>query len=229
MKKKIAIILSGGLGTRLQPFTNIMPKPLLPVGEKAVLEIQIEQLAKHGFTDVYLATNYKSEYIEKFFGNGEAYGINLHISKEKKPLGTVGPIKLIEDELDEPFLVMNGDILTNLNYNELFKFGLTQKSRLTVTVKQVITPFRFGNIRFEGDLVTSIEEKPNIVTYALGGIYFMRPEILSQIPKDEMYNMDQLMIQMIAANDRISKYEIEDYWLDIGYDEDYKKAQELFK
>lgn len=229
MKKKIAIILSGGLGTRLQPFTNIMPKPLLPVGEKAVLEIQIEQLAKHGFTDVYLATNYKSEYIEKFFGSGEAYGINLNISKEKKPLGTVGPIKLIEDELDEPFLVMNGDILTNLNFDELFRFGHTQKSKLTVTVKQVITPFRFGNIGFDGDLVTSIEEKPNIVTYALGGIYFMRPEILGQIPKDEMYNMDQLMIQMIKSNDPISKYEIIDYWLDIGYDEDYKKAQELFK
>lgn len=146
---KTAIILSGGLGTRLKPFTNIMPKPLLPVGEKAVLEIQIEQLKNCGFTDIYLATNYKSDYIEKFFGDGSYYGINLYISKEDKPLGTAGPIKLLEDKLNAPFLVMNGDILTDLDFNELYQFGAGQESALTVSIKKMVLPFRFGNIDFE--------------------------------------------------------------------------------
>src|ERR1035437_7964673 len=104
-----AVILSGGLGTRLRPFTEVIPKPLLPIGEKAVLEIQIERLKKFGFDDIYLATNYKSEYIENFFGNGSRYGVKLTISKEAKPLGTAGPVKLLEDRLnDGPFVVMNG-------------------------------------------------------------------------------------------------------------------------
>lgn len=227
--KRTAIILSGGLGTRLRPFTNIMPKPLLPVGEKAVLEIQIEQLKKCGFTDIYLATNYKSDYIEKFFGDGSSYGINLYISKEDTPLGTVGPIKLLEDKLDSPFLVMNGDILTDLNFDELYQFGAEQSSDLTVSIKKMVLPFRFGNIDFDGDIVTNIVEKPNIVTYALAGIYIMKPDILKRIPSGEMYNMDALMKEMLQNEASISKYELENYWLDIGCDEDYKKAQEIFK
>lgn len=227
--KKSAVILSGGLGSRLRPFTNIMPKPLLPVGERAVLEVQIEQLVKAGFTDIYLATNYKSDYIEKFFGNGVDLGGKLHISKEDKPLGTVGPIKLLEDELDNPFLVMNGDILTDLNFDELYQFGVKQESLLTVSIKKMIMPFRFGNIYFDGDIVTDLEEKPNITTYALAGIYIMKPEILKRIPIQQKYDMDKLMREMLSSGETISKYEIENYWLDIGCEEDYKKAQEIFK
>lgn len=227
--KKTAVILSGGLGTRLRPFTNIMPKPLLPVGEKAVLEIQIEQLKEAGFTEIYLATNYKSNYIEKFFGNGAEYGVNLYISKEEKPLGTVGPIKLLEKKLQEPFLVMNGDILTDLDFDELYQFGVRQESNLTVAIKKMVMPFRFGNVNFNDDIVTGIVEKPDIVTYALAGIYIMKPGIFERIPNEERYNMDQLMKEMLKNNVLISKYELENYWLDIGCDEDYKKAQEIFK
>lgn len=227
--KKSAVILSGGLGSRLRPFTNIMPKPLLPIGEKAVLEVQIEQLVKCGFTDIYLATNYKSDYIEKFFGDGSDWGGSLHISKEDKPLGTVGPIKLLEDRLETPFLVMNGDILTDLNFDDLYKFGINQKSQLTVSIKKMIMPFRFGNIYFDGDIVTNVEEKPNITTYALAGIYIMKPELLHKIPANQKYDMDRLMKEMLDNGDLISKYEIENYWLDIGCEEDYKKAQEIFK
>ena len=123
-----AIILAGGLGTRLKPFTEAIPKPLLPIGEKAVLEIQIEHLKKNGFDEIYLATNYKSNYIENFFGDGSRYGVKLIISKEDKQLGTAGPIKLLESELTEPFLVMNGDILTNLDLKEFYNYGISQAS-----------------------------------------------------------------------------------------------------
>ena len=127
-----AIILSGGLGTRLRPFTEVIPKPLLPIGEKAVLEIQIEHLRANGFDHIFLATNYKSEYIENFFGDGSKYGVKLTISKEEIPLGTAGPVKLLQNELkDEPFLVMNGDILTLLTYKNLYDLSLIHISEPT--------------------------------------------------------------------------------------------------
>jgi len=222
---KRAIILSGGLGTRLKPFTAAIPKPLMPIGEKAVLEIQIERLVQYGFREIILATNYKSQYIENFFGDGSRYGIKLTISKEEKPLGTVGPIKLLEDVLDEPFLVMNGDILSLVDFDEMYQFALKQLTDLTVGIKKMIMPFAFGNIFFDGDRVTKIEEKPDIVTYALAGIYIMKPSILTKIPADEYYGMDTLMQSMLVDNEQIAKYEINEYWLDIGNIHDFEKAQ----
>lgn len=227
--KRTAVILSGGLGTRLQPFTNIMPKPLLPIGEKAILEVQIENLKAYGFEKVILATNYKSEYIEKFFGDGSQYGVELIISKERTPLGTAGPIKLVEKELDSPFLVMNGDVLTDMDFNKLYEFGNQHDSLLTVTLKKIVLPYAFGNVAFEGDYVTGVVEKPDIVTYALGGIYYMKPEILDMVPPDKEYNMDKLMLDMLGKSKSIAKYEIDGYWLDVGREEDYKKAQQLYK
>ena len=187
--QKTAVILSGGLGTRLKPFTDAIPKPLLPVGEKAVLEIQIDRLRDAGFTRIFLATNYKADYIEQF-------------------------------------LVMNGDILSLVDYAAMYDFAESAAAKLTVGIKKMIMPFAFGNIFFEGDRVTGIEEKPDIEAYALAGIYVMRPEILPLIPAGEYYGMDSLMNKMLAVDDPIAKYEIEEYWLDIGRIDDYEKAQE---
>jgi len=223
-----AVILSGGLGTRLKPFTEVIPKPLLPVGEKAILEIQIEHLSKYGFTDIFLATNYKSNYIENFFGNGQNYGVNLKISKEEKPLGTAGPLSLLKEYLKEPFLVMNGDILCSLNYKELYDFAIKKESALTISVKKLITPFEFGNIIFEGDNVLSIEEKPDLIHYILAGIYIMKPEIFDYIPNDEYFGMDKLIYKLINSGHSVAKYEILDYWLDIGRPGDYERAQKEF-
>ena len=226
---KKAIILSGGLGSRLRPFTNAIPKPLLPVGEKAVLEIQIERLVKYGFEEVILATNYKSDYIKRFFGDGSRYGINLKISVEKEALGTAGPIKFVEYELTDPFLVMNGDILCLENYNDMFDFAVNQNSSLTVGVKEIVLPFAFGNISFKGDYVTKIEEKPDITRYALAGIYVMKPELLKLIPSNTYFGMDQLIGTMLKNEINISKYEIKGYWLDIGNIENYEKAQDEYE
>jgi len=224
-----AVILAGGLGTRLRPFTEIIPKPLLPIGEKSVLEIQIDHLKQYGFNEIFLATNYRSEYIENFFGDGARYGVKLRISKEDKPLGTVGPLTLLKDELTEPFLVMNGDILTQLNFEELYNFAVSNTALLTVTIKEMITPFQFGNIFFEGDLVTRIEEKPNIKTNILAGVYIFKPYIYKYIPVDEYFGMDTLINNMLALKMPITKYNIKDYWLDIGQVDDYEKAQEIYK
>jgi len=225
-----AIILSGGLGTRLRPFTEVIPKPLLPIGEKAVLEIQIEHLKNNGFDHIFLATNYKSEYIENFFGNGSKYGVKLSISKEEKPLGTAGPVKLLQNQLNnEPFLVMNGDILTLLSYRKLYEFACSKETLLTIATKDIYTPFQFGNIHTEGDFVTGIEEKPNIKTTILAGIYIFKPEILNLIPDNTMYGMDKLIIDMLERRLPISHYPIQEYWLDIGQVGDYEKAQEIYK
>jgi len=224
-----AVILAGGLGTRLKPFTEVIPKPLLPIGEKSVLEIQIEHLKKSGFNEIYLATNYKSDYIENFFGDGSRYGVKLKISKEEKPLGTVGPLTLLKNEFHDPFLVMNGDILTLMNFNDLYQFAISQSSMLTVSIKEFVTPFQFGNIYFSGDYVTKIEEKPNFKTNILAGIYVFKPDIFSIIPDDEYFGMDTLINNMLNKKIPITKYMINDYWLDIGQVDDYEKAQEIYK
>jgi NDP-sugar pyrophosphorylase family protein len=220
MKK--AVILAGGLGIRLKPFTDVIPKPLLPIGEKALLEIQIEKLEKYGFKEIYIATNYKSEYIESFLGDGSRYNVKLHISKEKSPLGTAGPIKLIQKELNEPFIVMNGDILSLVNFGKMFEFALNYESLLTVGIKRIVTPFSFGNIFFDGDKVTDIQEKPDLISYALAGIYVMKPAILDLIPDNEPYGIDALIKSMLYDSLEITKYEIHDYWIDIGKVDDYK-------
>ena len=223
-----AVILAGGLGTRLRPFTEAIPKPLLPVGEKSVMEIQIERLKDYGFDEIYLATNYKSQYIENYFGDGSRYGIKLEISKETKRLGTAGPLLLLKDVLIEPFLVMNGDILTLVDFKKMYDFAVKQDSLLTVSVKKEITPFAFGNIDFDGNLVTNIQEKPDIEMFILAGIYIMKPDIFKYFPEDEYFGMDTLMLNMLEKKDPITKHLITEYWLDIGRVADYEKAQKIY-
>lgn len=224
-----AVILAGGLGARLKPFTEIIPKPLLPIGEKSVLEIQIEKLKKYGFDEIYLATNYKSEYIETFFGDGSKYGVKLRVSREDKPLGTAGPLLLLKKELNDPFIVMNGDILSLIKFDEFYNFAKNNNSLLTISIKKEITPFAFGNIFFEGDKVVGIQEKPDIVMYILAGIYVMKPEIFKYFPENEYFGMDSLIKNMLSIGETITKYELKDYWLDIGRLNDYEKAQEIYQ
>lgn len=224
-----AVILAGGLGSRLKPFTEIIPKPLLPVGEKAILEIQMEQLKNFGFNEIYLATNYKSKYIENFFGDGSKYGVKLTISCEDKPLGTVGPLSLLKDVLsDESFLVINGDVLTKCDFFKLYQVSFKVDVDLTVCIKEFVTPFRFGNIHFKDNFVTGIEEKPNIKTNILAGIYIMKPSIFEYIPYNKPLSMDKLIKTMLANNLPIAKYQITEYWLDIGVVDDYKEVQEIY-
>jgi len=224
-----AVILSGGLGTRLKPFTEAIPKPLLPIGDKAVLEIQIERLKKYGFDNIFLATNYKSNYIENFFGDGSRYGVKLEFSRESHPLGTAGPVKLLQNKLSDPFIVMNGDILSLVDFEKVYEFASSKESLLTVTIKKIITTYAFGNIFFDGDFVTQIEEKPDIITYALAGIYVMKPELLEFIPENQYFGMDVLLRKMLGLNLPIAKYEIKEYWLDIGQLQDYETAQTIYQ
>ncbi len=223
------VILAGGLGSRLKPFTEMIPKPLLPIGEKSILEIQIERLKLSGFNEIILATNYKSEYIESYLGDGKKYGVKLIISKELKPLGTAGPLTLLKDKLNEPFVVINGDILTLLDFSKLFRFALNKNELLTIAIKKEILPFAFGNITFADDYVINVEEKPDFVTYILAGIYVMQPGIFNLIPDNTYYGIDTLIRDMIKKGLKIVKYEMDEYWLDIGRLNDYEEAQNIYQ
>jgi NDP-sugar pyrophosphorylase family protein len=223
-----AVILAGGLGMRLRPFTEVIPKPLLPIGEESVLEIQIARLKHFGFDEIYLATNYKANYIENFFGDGSRYGVKLAVSRELKPLGTAGPIAMLADELRAPFIVMNGDILSTIDFSALYRFATARDADLCVAVKKIITPFAFGNIFYEGDYVTRIEEKPDLENLILAGIYVMKPAIFDLIPHDTHYDMNELIEGMLASKRPIAKYEMKEMWLDIGQLPDYERAQEVY-
>mgnify|MGYP000854638102 CR=1 FL=1 len=223
-----AVILAGGLGHRLKPFTEVIPKPLLPIGESSVLEIQIDSLRKYGIRDIYIATNYKSAFIEAFLGDGSKYGVSIKYSREEKPLGTCGPITLLADMLNEPFILMNGDILTTLNFGDLYDFFRQVESPLTVVSTEIVTPFQFGKIISDGDYIGGIQEKPDIKFEILAGIYVFQPELLSMIPFDSFFGMDDLIRLLLGKNIKIAKYKMKDYWLDIGRLNDYETAQSAY-
>lgn len=224
-----AVILAGGLGERLRPFTQAIPKPLLPIGEQSLLEIQITNLAKYGFGEIFIATNYKSEYIENFIGDGSQFDVRIRYSRETKPLGTCGPLSLLRADLDTPFILVNGDILTAIDFRRFYDYGCEQDSDFTIGTKNIITPFSFGKVHMEGNRIVRVEEKPELYTEIVAGIYFMRPAILELIPDDTYFGIDTLITKMLAEGRAITRYVIEEYWLDIGRVEDYSKAEEAYQ
>jgi len=224
-----AVILAGGLGVRLRPFTQAIPKPLLPIGEQSLLEIQIANLANNGFAEIFIATNYKSEYIESFIGDGSKHGVAISYSREREPLGTCGPLSLLRDKLDEPFVMMNGDILSTIDFRRFVAHGDSVEGALTVATKQVRTPFNFGSVQGDGDRITGIEEKPDLLIEVIAGIYYIRPGLLERVPDGAYFGIDQLIREMLADGLPVHRYRMTEYWLDIGAIDDYSQAEEAYR
>ncbi len=223
-----AVILAGGLGSRLKPFTEAIPKPLLPIGEKAVLEIQIERLKHYGIEEVFIATNYKSNYIESFIGDGSRLGVRVHFSKEEEPLGTCGPLSLLKEQLTSPFILMNGDILSTIDFGRLAGFAENLDADFTVVTKNIKTPFAFGSVKTKGNYLVDVEEKPDLVLEIVAGIYFMKPAVFRYIPDNTYFGIDNLIKAMIGNKAPIGRYLMHEYWLDIGRVEDYNEAQSAY-
>jgi len=224
-----AVILAGGLGTRLRPFTEVIPKPLLPLGEKSLLEIQIERLKTSGFDTIHIALNYKADYIASFLGDGSRYGVKLNYSVEEIPLGTCGPLSLLKGHIDGPFIMINGDILTKLDFNMLVNIASTkQDCDLTVVTKIITTPFRFGDVKSDDNFIYGVTEKPELKFEILAGIYYFTEKIFDLIPDNTYYGMDNLIQDMLKANKKVGKFQLNDYWLDIGMVEDYDKANKEY-
>ncbi|MCB2153937.1 NTP transferase domain-containing protein [bacterium] len=227
---KKAVILAGGLGVRLKPFTDVIPKPLLPLGEKSLLEIQIEHLKQNGIGEIILALGHKSEYISSFLGDGKRYGINLRYSVEDQPLGTCGPLSLLREELTDPFLLMNGDILTTANLGEILQFATDDPSTpLHVVTKIVTAPFRFGKIHTDGRYILDVEEKPDLDMEILAGIYALKPDIFEFIPDGEYFGIDELIKCLLRNDMKVGRYLLKDYWVDIGVVEDYDEARKIYE
>ncbi len=224
-----AVILAGGLGERLRPLTKIIPKPLLPVGERSVLEITLLALKRSGVRRVFVALNYQSELFKAFLGDGSRWGLQVECSVEQMPLGTAGPLRLFADRLRRSFVVINGDILTNLDFRKLLAYHRRSRALLTVVTKQIVLPLRYGVVTASGGYIQRVEEKPNIAAEVLAGIYACQPRVLDYIPPQTYYTMPELIHCLLDAGEPIAQFQLHDYWLDIGQMDDYERAQQLYQ
>ncbi len=212
-----AIILAGGLGTRLRPLTFAIPKPLIPVGERPILEILIENLKTYGVTDIYLAVGYRAELIQLYFQDGQRFGVNIHYSQEEKRLGTAGPLRLIRDRfgLSEPVLVMNSDIITKLGFQDFYQSHLREAAVLTVGVREHEYVVPYGVVEMNERQVCSIEERPRLSFYISCGIYVVNPGILDLVPKDQFFDMPELIRAAVRSGYRTFFYQIREQWVAI--------------
>ncbi|MEI8205394.1 MAG: sugar phosphate nucleotidyltransferase [Kiritimatiellales bacterium] len=226
MSNKRAVILAGGKGTRLKPYTAVFPKPLVPVGDVPILEVIIRQLAANGFTHITIALNHLAEIIKAFFGDGSKWGVQIDYSLEDKPLNTMGPLKLIAD-LPDNFLVMNGDVLTDLNYAELYDAHVAQENLFTISAYARQQKVDFGVLDIgEDKKLTGFREKP-VYEYSVSmGIYVLNRNVLEIIPEDTAYGFDELMLELIKRKTPATVKVFDGYWLDIGRPEDYEIACE---
>lgn len=222
-----AIILAGGKGTRLKPYTTVIPKPLVPIGEKAILEILLTRLKKTGVDEVFICLNHFAEIIMAFFGDGSKLGIHIHYSIEDEPLGTVGPLKLIQG-LPQHFLVMNGDLLTDLDFRDLYEYHLKSDKLLTVSTYHRETKIDFGvlSVDTSNGLMTAFHEKPVYDFDVSMGVYVMNRRVLDYVPEGHAYGFDDLMLTLLDKKEAVKVYPYQGYWLDIGRPDDYEKANE---
>jgi len=218
------IILAGGQGTRLRPYTIVLPKPLVPVGDMPILEIMIRQLAAQGFRRLTVAVGHLAELIQNFFGDGSKWGVEIEYSIEDKALSTIGPLRLIPN-LRGDFLVMNGDLLTDVNFREIVKFHRSQKAALTVASYHRKVTIDFGVLRGdEQDRIVGFEEKPEIGYLVSMGIYVLNERVLPLIPEDEPFGFDHLVQALLNAGEHVASFRHDGYWLDIGRPDDYERA-----
>lgn len=218
-----AIILAGGKGTRLKPYTYVLPKPLVPVGEQPILAILIKQLERQGIHDITLCVNHMAELITAYFGKGEKLGVNIEYSMEQEPMGTIGPLKLIKN-LPENFLLMNGDLMTDLDFLEIYNHHIKSGAMITVGTYQREVDIDFGVVEVKDDFITGFLEKPRYDYRVSMGIYVFNRKVLDHVPDNRAFGFDDLMLELLGKGQRINAYPFNGYWLDIGRPEDFEKA-----
>ncbi|MAS33842.1 MAG: nucleoside-diphosphate-sugar pyrophosphorylase [Anaerolineaceae bacterium] len=227
-----AVILAGGKGTRLRPYTTIFPKPLVPVGERPILDIVIQQLAYYGFDEVILTVGHLADLIQAYFHDGARSAPNMKISyvREEAPLGTAGPVAQITDLGDEPFLVMNGDVLTTLNFRDLMTYHRTHNGILTVGTYEKRHKIELGVIETdEQGRILRYVEKPEKVFPVSMGIYVYDPAVLKYIGTDAPTDFPELVRRLLDDGQEVMSYRCQDFWLDIGNQDDYLEAQAIFE
>jgi NDP-sugar pyrophosphorylase family protein len=222
----VAVILAGGQGTRLRPHTDEVPKPLVPVKGKPLIEIILNQMKKSGVSRVYLAVNHYSGQLVRTLGNGSRFGLKIEYSYEKEPLSTVGPLKLISD-LPEDFLVANSDILTELDFKKLYVAHVKNNAKITVATHARKIPIEFGVLSVDdAGLATGFQEKPVLDLAVSMGIYVFNRSILELVPDERPFGFDELVFKLLDKKIPIHTYPYSGFWLDIGRPDDYQRANE---
>lgn len=219
------VILAGGKGTRLKPYTIVFPKPLVPIGDKTILEIVIRQLKSYGFDDITIAVGHLAELIMAFFNDGSKYGLEIKYIREDKPLGTAGSLALMKEDLKEAFLMMNGDVLTTLNYSDFVNYHKEKGAAATIALNRRLVKIDFGVPKTDGDSnIVEYIEKPEIEYLVSMGIYIFEPCVLDYIKPNEYMDFPDLIKRLISNGEIVKGYVYDGYWLDIGRPDDYEKA-----
>lgn len=223
-----AVILAGGKGTRLRPYTTVLPKPLMPIDDMPILEMVIRQLKNHGFDRIIMAVGYLAELIEAYFGNGSKWGVSITYSREDKPLGTVGPLSLIEN-LDDTFLMMNGDVLTDLKYSDLMNFHKKNNAKITIATYNKSVKIDLGILKTNAaHEIFDYIEKPTLTHQVSMGIYIIEKSMLKYVPKDEYFDLPNLIMLSIKEKLKVMSYPFDAYWRDIGRKDDYEMVLEEY-
>jgi NDP-mannose synthase len=219
-----AIVLAGGKGARLLPYTTVLPKPLMPIGDMPILEIMLWQMKRAGIEEVILTVGHLAELLRAFFKNGEQFGLNIRYSYEEKPLGTAGPLSLI-DTLDDTFLVTNGDVLTTLNLVDLVAYHRQSEAVATIAMHTRQVNVDLGVLEFGSDyLLTGYLEKPTYQYHVSMGIYVFEPRVLDHIPKNIYLDFPDLVLKLIGSGEKVIGYPFDGYWQDLGRPDDYEQA-----
>lgn len=228
IKPNKVVLMVGGLGTRLRPLTEETPKPMLMVGNKPILQTIVEKFAEYGFVNIIMCVNYKSNIIQDYFKDGSAFGVKIEYVLETQRMGTAGALSLLKEIPNEPFFVMNGDLLTNVNFEHLCHYHLSHNAMATMCVREYDFQVPYGVVNIHDSKIISIKEKPVHKFFVSAGIYMLNPETISSIDKDKFFDMPTLFEKLIEQGENTLSFPIREYWLDIGRMEEYKQANEEY-
>lgn len=218
------VLMAGGEGRRLWPLTENCPKPMLPVGGRPLLEIILEQCIDAGFREFYISVNYLKQRIQHYFGDGSRWNVSIRYLEEDEPLGTAGALGLLPGKSDEPLLVVNGDVLTHVDFRSLVRFHEERRASATICVCEHSTQIPFGVVHLDGGQVCRLEEKPWLSSFVNAGLYLINPEVLKQLPKGGYCDMPNLLERVIESNQSVAAFPIHEYWLDVGYPDSFRRA-----
>jgi dTDP-glucose pyrophosphorylase len=221
----VAVLMAGGLGTRLRPLTASTPKPMIPVGNRPLLETTIEHLRLAGIHTVYLAVNYRADLIQRYFGDGHRFGLDIRYLEERDALGTAGALGLLSERPTNPLIVMNGDLLTGINFVDLLAFHDASNAPMTVCLGDHTYQVPYGVAEVRNGQLLRLREKPDTQFLVNAGIYVLAPEMLDFVPSNAPYDMPMLIAEVIAGGKSVSTYKLNDYWVDIGRIEDLQDAR----
>ena len=228
-QKNPVVLMAGGLGTRLRPLTESCPKPMLKIGGTPLLETILEGFINKGFDTFYISVNYKADMVEQYFGDGSKWGVNIEYLRETKRLGTAGSVKLLPEKPSLPFIVMNGDLLTKVDFKQLLEFHINNnklsKTMATMCVREYNIQIPYGVIKQEGNRLVRLDEKPVQRFFVNGGIYVFEPDIIDLIPDDKYFDMTHLFEKMMEKDYKTVVFQIREYWMDIGHKRDFETAE----